>query len=234
VVKGKQGSGRIAARRDDHVGREEIVRAALAIIDADGLERLTMRRLADAVGLQAPSLYHHFDGKAAVVADVIDLLWDEASARVPFDPADDPVDSAVAILLSIRQSFLDHPDLALFISAIPRPGERMISSIDNLRGVMAILGMAEDPQAFDILRTYVLGTITYEGGRATSSAYLDRDADVALAWLEANDPDVPGPSRDDRRAYLEIMVSPSSPETVEWGLRRLIEALRRDVPADRT
>jgi AcrR family transcriptional regulator len=223
---GKRGSGRVADGRDDHVSRQEIVEAALAIIDEDGIDGLTMRRLAAAVGLQAPSLYHHFPSKAAVVADVLDLVWDEATARVPFDDVTDLVEATFASLMSLRRSFLDHPHMASFIGVIPRPGERMISSIEGLRGLVALLGFPSDPRAFDIIRTFVMGAIVLGATQETASAYLERDKQEALDWLEANDPDGPGRRHDERRAYLEIMSSPPSDENVEWGLRRLMEGLR--------
>jgi AcrR family transcriptional regulator len=45
---------------------DAIVAAALQILESEGREALTMRRLADAVGIRAPSLYKHFPDKAAV------------------------------------------------------------------------------------------------------------------------------------------------------------------------
>lgn len=45
---------------------EEIVTAADALVRSDGFEALTMRRLSDALGIQAPSLYKHLPNKAAV------------------------------------------------------------------------------------------------------------------------------------------------------------------------
>jgi len=56
---------------------QQIVAAARAILAAEGPEALTMRRLADDLGMQAPSLYKHFRGKADVeLALISDALWD--------------------------------------------------------------------------------------------------------------------------------------------------------------
>ena len=46
--------------------REQVVGAALAIVERDGPEALTVRRVAAEVGIQAPSLYKHFRGKIAL------------------------------------------------------------------------------------------------------------------------------------------------------------------------
>ncbi len=56
---------------------EQIVRAAGRLLEQEGAEALTMRRLADELGIQAPSIYKHFPSKAAVeLALVSDALWE--------------------------------------------------------------------------------------------------------------------------------------------------------------
>src|SRR5579864_8994888 len=55
----------------------EIVAAARHILESEGRDALTMRRLADELGIQAPSLYKHFSGKAAVeMALIEDAMFD--------------------------------------------------------------------------------------------------------------------------------------------------------------
>lgn len=46
---------------------EEIVRAGRRLLERDGLERLTMQRVADSVGVRAPSLYKRIDGRAELI-----------------------------------------------------------------------------------------------------------------------------------------------------------------------
>jgi AcrR family transcriptional regulator len=53
---------------------ERIIAAALRIIDDEGLRALTMRRLGQALGVEAMSLYHHLPGKAAVLSGVAESL----------------------------------------------------------------------------------------------------------------------------------------------------------------
>src|SRR6185312_12598437 len=56
---------------------EQIVRAAARLLEEEGPQALTMRRLADELGIQAPSIYKHFASKAAVeLALVSDALWE--------------------------------------------------------------------------------------------------------------------------------------------------------------
>ncbi|MCC6495858.1 MAG: TetR/AcrR family transcriptional regulator [Propionibacteriaceae bacterium] len=78
-----QSSGR-PGRRERPVSVGEIAATALALIDADGLESLTMRGLATAIGVQPMTLYRYLPNKQAILAEVADLLWRELG---PIDPA---------------------------------------------------------------------------------------------------------------------------------------------------
>ena len=74
----------------------EIVQTARDLLEAEGPEALTMRRVAERIGIRAPSLYKHLPDKAALETAVIALAFDEvagaleaalaqASARRPAD-----------------------------------------------------------------------------------------------------------------------------------------------------
>jgi len=63
------------------VKQELIVRAALTLLDEVGLEGLTMRRLATALKIQAPSLYWHFPKKQALLDGMADDIFGAVSLR---------------------------------------------------------------------------------------------------------------------------------------------------------
>ena len=73
-----------AGRREQAVSIEEITSTALAMIDAQGLDALTMRGLADAIGVKPVTLYRYLPNKDAILAEVADRLWRELP---PIDPA---------------------------------------------------------------------------------------------------------------------------------------------------
>ena len=58
--------------------RQRIVEAAAALVDAEGLDDLSMRRLATELGVQGPSLYNHF----ATKAEILDAVADSVIAKV--------------------------------------------------------------------------------------------------------------------------------------------------------
>jgi len=67
--------------------KDKIVGAALDLLDRHGLEGLTMRQLAGALGVQAPSLYWHYADKPALLDDLANALLD-GGARTAHPPAD--------------------------------------------------------------------------------------------------------------------------------------------------
>ncbi|MHA6618940.1 TetR/AcrR family transcriptional regulator C-terminal domain-containing protein [Pseudonocardia sp. DLS-67] len=64
------------------------VRVALGLLEADGLDRLTVRRLASELGVKAPALYWHFTGKRALLDHMVDAIVAPVVAGLP--PADAP------------------------------------------------------------------------------------------------------------------------------------------------
>jgi AcrR family transcriptional regulator len=75
----------IGGRRDIRLTEEVIQAAALRIIDAEGVEALSMRKLAAALGVNPMSLYHHVPNKAALLAGVT-----RRTAAVVRRPVDGP------------------------------------------------------------------------------------------------------------------------------------------------
>ncbi|HEU5142475.1 MAG TPA: TetR/AcrR family transcriptional regulator, partial [Solirubrobacterales bacterium] len=59
------------------LSRERVLRTAMALADADGIERLSMRKLAGELGVEAMSLYHHVAGKDEILSGIVDLVLGE-------------------------------------------------------------------------------------------------------------------------------------------------------------
>lgn len=75
-----------AQRRGDgrpRLSRPQVLTAALAVIDRDGVDGLTMRKLGLEAGVEAMSLYNHVADKGDVLDGVVALLWQEIEAGLP-------------------------------------------------------------------------------------------------------------------------------------------------------
>jgi AcrR family transcriptional regulator len=104
----KDGVRRAAAARKTRapLTRERIVAEAVAQIDRDGLAGFSTRRLGEALGVQAMSLYHHFPSKA----HVLDAVMEHVIAHFAFLPDDAPLAERLrAAMRSYRQVALRYP-----------------------------------------------------------------------------------------------------------------------------
>jgi TetR/AcrR family transcriptional regulator, tetracycline repressor protein len=102
------------------IRREAVVEASLRIIDTEGLDALSLPRLARELNVQAPSLYHHFEDKAAILKAVARAIVVET--RLP-DPTSVPnwIEWLVALSLAFRESMLRHRNaVPLLLQFMPR------------------------------------------------------------------------------------------------------------------
>ncbi len=93
--------------------RERVFRAAVDLVDAEGLGALTMRRLADALDVEAMSLYHHVPNKEGVLDGVVEVVVGEILDAVSVLDASRAEQDWVAVLreriLTARDVLLRHP-----------------------------------------------------------------------------------------------------------------------------
>jgi TetR/AcrR family tetracycline transcriptional repressor len=114
VSAGKPGPGRSGRPRsgEERLSRETILGAALRIVDDEGLDAMTMRRLASTLGVNPMSIYHHLPNKAAVFAGLAELVFADLDLADPGDsvPWQDQLKSAAR---AYRGALRAHPNLAL-------------------------------------------------------------------------------------------------------------------------
>jgi AcrR family transcriptional regulator len=88
--------------------RERIVRTAMAIVDEQGPEALSMRRLGAVLGVEAMSLYKHVESKEAILDGIRALLIEDFAARLPAEPAGDWREDLAAFARAYRAVGRDH------------------------------------------------------------------------------------------------------------------------------
>ncbi|MDM4762017.1 TetR/AcrR family transcriptional regulator C-terminal domain-containing protein [Galbitalea sp. SE-J8] len=100
------------------VDRERVVSEAVALLDAEGLDGVTTRRLAARLGVQSPTLYWHVPNKAALVTAIADAILADLVERMSPPAPDEPwPDWLTALAHGLRAALLAHPDGARVISA---------------------------------------------------------------------------------------------------------------------
>ena len=71
------------------LSRERVLRAALELADAGGIESLTMRRLGQELGVEAMSLYNHVANKDDILDGIVDLVFGEIDLPSPASRLED-------------------------------------------------------------------------------------------------------------------------------------------------
>jgi len=99
------------------LSRLRIARAALAIVDRDGLEALAMRRLGAELGVEGMAIYRHFPNKAAVLAGIVEVLLAELVIPPPSDVPWQAVFREVS--RAYRALLLRHPHAIPLLAALP-------------------------------------------------------------------------------------------------------------------
>lgn len=134
------------------MSRQRVIDAALTLVDEEGLESLSMRRLGQHLGVEAMSLYNHVNGKA----DILDGLAEAVLARleINFVARTSWQDKIRTLARSFRAAATTHPGAFTLVSA------RQLGSAGGLRPVEAELEVLREA-GFDaetsvhILRTFV-------------------------------------------------------------------------------
>ena len=97
--------------------RQQVIDAALVLVDDDGLDALSFRTLAKRLGVQGPTLYWHIGSKADLLDALADTIMDDAIRAIPQpDPADAWADWMLIVLRELRTALLRHRDGAQIVS----------------------------------------------------------------------------------------------------------------------
>src|SRR5262245_43473038 len=173
------------------ISKDACAKAALEIIDAEGLDALSLERLAKMIGVRAPSLYHHFADKAEILHSVARLVTLEVT--VPPEPSTENwKEWLVDMCVGFRRAIVAHPNAApLLLRFYPR--QFMLSSYERASRVLDQVGVPLELHIVIIegVDKLTLGSGLYGASRRANGQSefpaVDPDRDPMLARaLEAN------------------------------------------------
>src|SRR5690606_1017872 len=118
--------------------RRGIRAAALALVDRDGLEGLSMRKLAQELEVQAASLYSHYKTKDELLADIANEIM--ADVDVSGFSGGDWRHGLVTWARSYRAALAAHPNLVPVIAVGPRLRDQALQRADAIHGVLVWAG----------------------------------------------------------------------------------------------
>jgi AcrR family transcriptional regulator len=165
-TRGPRARGSAAARRAP-LDRRRIAVEALRIIDAHGLDRLSMRRLGTELGVEGMAVYHHFRSKAELLDGVLELLLEEMEpAPAAFGT---PLERLRATFEATRAVAIRHPHAFLLLPTRRFNTDKALEYYERLLALFREAGLDARLSArfFRLLAGYVTGAGLAEiGSRA--------------------------------------------------------------------
>lgn len=200
---------------DKRLSRDVIIAKALEMADADGIENLSMRKLAKAFDKTAMALYRYFDSMAEIQQGVLALAFTEVdTSPIPGERWDDTIRRTTE---SIRQMDLRHARAHLYLAsgAALEPGLR--EHTEHIQRLHSEQGIPEEilMRGWRIIDAFLTGFIANEIAEMEhASATIDSDAPT---WAET----VAGAySEQAFRDGIEIIIAGirglAAPDPCEW------------------
>jgi AcrR family transcriptional regulator len=136
--------------------RERILQAALAFADANGIESLSMRKLGEAVGVEAMSLYNHVPSKADLLDGLIDLVFGEIELPVSSDSWQRAMRQRA---IAVRAALKRHRWAIGLMESRSSPGPATLRHHDAVLGCLRQAGfpVALAAHAYSVLDGYIYG-----------------------------------------------------------------------------
>jgi TetR/AcrR family transcriptional regulator, tetracycline repressor protein len=162
---------------------EEVLAVALGISRADGLGAVTLKRVADELGITSMGVYRYFDSKEALLTAMAASMVDPnpiVDPKVPWD------EQLRVVIVNIHEALLAHPGLGYLFATTVLDGLAVDSAKDGLYGILYRAGFSAQ-EAVDSLWTiffYVTGAVA---AHETVAAQTSDEEMLRLANLPADE-----------------------------------------------
>ncbi|MGW9631543.1 TetR/AcrR family transcriptional regulator [Agromyces sp. NPDC055520] len=207
---------------------DEVVATAVQLADAEGIDAVSMRRIADRLGLKPMSVYTYVPGKA----ELIDLMVDRVAGESALPRLDGELAARLAQIARLQwEEYLRHPWLLSIDTSRPPLGPNVSDHWEWC--LRAVDGLGLSDLDMDRIVALLLGFVT-----APARAHLDAerhraaDEESAADWWERNEPLLeqildaeryPVSARVGQAAGAAGPAEPS--DAFEFGLARMIDGI---------
>jgi AcrR family transcriptional regulator len=163
------------------LSRERVLRAAVAIADAGGIAALTIRSLAEELGVKPMSVYHHVAGKAEILDGIVDLVFAEIELPTPGGDWEAEIRRRAH---SARQVLRRHTWAIGLMESRTSPGPATLRHHDANIGTLRAAGfpVAMTAHAYALIDSYVYGFALQEAALPFEGP--DTVAEVAAPMME--------------------------------------------------
>jgi TetR/AcrR family tetracycline transcriptional repressor len=214
------------------LSRNEVIDGALKLLDKEGLDALTMRRLADSLGVQAGAIYWHFADKQ----DLIDALAESFMGGI-LEPAPKGRWDAQLAEISRRtvSALVSHRDAARLATLALRPGPNGLALSEAMLRIMRDAGFGKRATlwATSVLGYYMLGYATdvqaTEAAKARGLKAVIKSLDKTLDHKQ-----YPKLREITRNKGIEALISSGQFEArFEYGLQVILSGIKATQPSAR-
>ncbi|MGC7102655.1 TetR/AcrR family transcriptional regulator [Amycolatopsis lurida] len=218
-------------REQPALSREQIVAEAVRLLDADGLEALSMRTLGKALGAGATSLYRHVANKDELIELVVDEVYGEI--EVPEIGAGGWREAAVGCAQSVRSMIVRHPWIASALGnvGLSHLGPNVMRLNEGMLGIFEDAGFSlpEADRALGAMFSFVIGMGITEAAWLTMlarSGQTEREwGEVLRPAVEAATAPYPRLSRLFTESTAHADLTEEREDSFEYGLARVLDGL---------
>lgn len=220
------------------LSRELIIHTALAQIDRDGAQGLSMRSLGQELGVEAMALYRYVHGKEDLLEGVIALLMGDLTANLDEELTEHWQGFLQSVAHEVRSIAIEHPKAFPLIAtrhpAAPwlRPPLRSVEVVNTFLSALIGHGFS-DAQAVDAYRSFssfLLGQLLLEAAvRGAETSPVEEPLDEGDADIPEQDGQVTLDGVPEVRRLRALLSEDRSDEEFEVSLEVLLDRLSRDL-----
>jgi AcrR family transcriptional regulator len=145
------------------LSRDRVLHAAISLVDEGGIESLSMRKLGQALGVEAMSLYNHVANKDAILDGIVDLVMSE----IELPSAEEDWESAIRkCAISAHEALVRHPWACNLIMSSTRVRPARLRYMESLLRRLREAGFSaeETYHAYHALDSHILGFTLWQVG----------------------------------------------------------------------
>ena len=160
--------------RADRAGlsREQVLDAALDLVDRDGVAALSMRRLGAELGVEAMTLYHYLPNKDALLDGIVERVMAQAESTLAGGPWQQALTDYAR---SLRGTLLRHPGAALIVATRPAVTPETLRAAERGLTLLCAAGFPVG-RALDALNALTLFVVAHAASEVTTAAVNDAAA----------------------------------------------------------
>ncbi|GHO42140.1 TetR/AcrR family transcriptional regulator [Ktedonospora formicarum] len=206
-------------KNDVPLTRQRVLEAALHLIDQEGLEGFSMRKLGAMLGVEAMALYNHVENKRALFDGVIELLVIQSPSPEQFDGT--PREELWAFAHAFRDVLRAHPRVLPLVATSPLRTKASLVILDRLLATIqrAQITGVQAIYALQCLVGFIVGHTWIETG-TPPMADLERGPNGPMVWQQ-----FPAEHYPTLHALLPEITQWNPDREFDFGLQALFQSL---------